>query len=381
MAKDGFKVIDSDMHVMEPADLWQTYISPEFRDLAPVGAEEYFMDLRLKHDGRVIARNQDNFADEGEMYVELAKRYGRFDEFLSFQDRGWGPDTQVEAMDAEGIDLALLFPSMGLFAHAKVYDDDDLAAAISHAYNNWLAEFCQGDSKRMFGAGMVPAQNIDAAVAETRRLALDFGFKGVFLRPNPVQGRNWNHPYYDPLWAECQAFDLAVGFHEGTPCELPVAMGERFDGHHENLWTTEHLAAHPIEQMYACLAVIMGGVTQRFPTLRFAFLEGNCSWSPFWIWRMDEHYEHRESILKERLPFMPSEYFKRQCFTSVEADEAPGKYAIDYLGDDNIVFSTDYPHPDSRYPKSVEMLLTLDFPRDSLRKILWDNCARLYGLS
>ena len=96
---------------------------------------------------------------------------------------------------------------------------------------------------------------------------------------------------------------------------------------------------------------------------------------------MDEHYEHRESILKDRLPLMPSEYFKRQCFTSVEADEAPGKYAIDWLGDDNIVFSTDYPHPDSRYPKSVEMLLTLDFPHDSLRKILWDNCARLYGLS
>ena len=73
MAKDGFKVIDSDMHVMEPADLWQTYISPEFRDLAPVGAEEYFMDLRLKHDGRVIARNQDNFADEGAMYVESSQ--------------------------------------------------------------------------------------------------------------------------------------------------------------------------------------------------------------------------------------------------------------------------------------------------------------------
>ena len=133
MSKDGFKVIDSDMHVMEPADLWQTYIAPEFRDRAPVGAEEYFMDLRLKHDGRVIARDQDNFADEGDMYVDLARRYGRLDEFLAFQDRGWGPDTQVEAMDAEGLDLALLFPSMGLFAHAKVYEDDELAAAISRA--------------------------------------------------------------------------------------------------------------------------------------------------------------------------------------------------------------------------------------------------------
>ena len=76
MAIDGLKIIDSDMHVMEPADLWQTYMPAEYRDQAPVGAEEYFMDLRLRHDGRVIARDQDNFADEGDMYV--SRRYTAF---------------------------------------------------------------------------------------------------------------------------------------------------------------------------------------------------------------------------------------------------------------------------------------------------------------
>ena len=91
-------------------------------------------------------------------------------------------------------------------------------------------------------------------------------------------------------------------------------------------------------------------IGERFPGLRVAFLEGNCSWAPFWIWRMDEHWEHREQMVKERLPLRPSEYFKRQCYVSIEADEEPGKYALDWLGDDNVVFSTDYPHPDSRYP-------------------------------
>ena len=107
---------------------------------------------------------------------------------------GWGPDVQLEAMDAEGIDVAVLFPTRGLFAHAKEYDDDRLAGAVSRAYNDWLAEFCSHAPKRMFAAAMVPAQNVPACVEEIRRGA-ERGFKAVFLRPNPVRGRNWNNPH------------------------------------------------------------------------------------------------------------------------------------------------------------------------------------------
>ena len=377
MALNGFKVMDSDMHVFEPPDLWPRYIEPKFRDQAPIGTRNYLADLHLMHDGKVISRLKRPMEGEDKVLAQC-ERFGRLEQYLDFDRRGWGPDVQVEAMDAEGIDVAVLFPTRGLFAHAKEYDDNALAAAISRAYNNWLVEFCAHAPERMYGSAMVPAQNVEAAVQETRRAKEELGFRSIFLRPNPVRGRNWHHPVYDPLWAECERQNIAVGFHEGTPCELPVAVGERFDGEHEDLWMTEHVAAHPVEAMYACLSMISGGVCERFPGLRVAFLEGNCSWLPFWLWRMDEHYEVREATLKDKLPLPPSEYFTRQCFAGVESDESLAEDTFKRIGDDCIVFSTDFPHNDARYPHGVETLLEQPFTEENKRKVLWDNCARLY---
>ena len=379
MSLDGFKVMDSDMHVLEPVDLWPRYIESKFKARAPVGTNNYLVDLHLMHDGEVISRFKRPM-EGNDKVIAQCERFGRLEQYRDFESRGWDSHTQLEAMDAEGIDVAVLFPTRGLFAHAKEYDDDELAAAISRAYNNWMADFCAADPERMYGAAMVPAQNVQAAVEETRRAKLELGFKSIFLRPNPVRGRNWNNPVYDPLWEECQKHNLAVGFHEGTPCQLPVAIGERFDGVHEDLWMTEHVSAHPIEAMYACLSIIGGGVCERFPELRFAFLEGNCSWLPFWLWRMDEHHELRASVVADKLPLQPSEYFARQCFAGVEADENIAEDVFKRLGNDSIVFSTDYPHSDSRYPHSVETFLTQPFSDESKRKVLWDNCARLYAL-
>ena len=101
---------------------------------------------------------------------------------------------------------------------------------------------------------------------------------------------------------------------------------------------------------------------------------------PYWLWRLDEHYEHREKRVKHKLPRMPSEYFKDHCFVAVEADEHMGGWVAEQIGADNIVFSTDFPHEDSRYPHAVETFLELPFREESKRKILWDNSARLYGL-
>ena len=378
MAYNGFKVMDSDMHVQEPWDLWLNYIDPAFRERAPVGTNEYLSDLHLKHEGVMLTRNR-QLTIEDDIALSQAKRFGRLEMFEDYDRRGWGSDVQLEAMQAEGIDVAVLYPTRGLVVHAKEYDDDRLAAAISRAYNDWLAELCSAAPDRMYGAAMLPAQCVEAAVEEVRRAKREFGFKAVFLRPNPIRGRNWNNPAYDPLWAECEKQGLAVGFHEGLPCLLPVAMADRFDGIHEDPWLTEHVAAHAIEQMYACMSMIAGGVCERFPELRIAFLEGNCSWLPFWLWRMDEHYEVREYKLKKQLPVRPSEYFKRQCFAGVEADESLAVNVFDWMGDGNLVFSTDFPHADGRFPHAVETLTAQPFPEESKRKILWDNCARLYA--
>jgi uncharacterized protein len=122
-----------------------------------------------------------------------------------------------------------------------------------------------------------------------------------------------------------------------------------------------------------------GGILERHPKLKVAFLEANCSWLPWLLWRLDEGYEREGDIFMPELTMAPSEYFKRQCFISIEPDEAPARHTIEELGCDHLVFSTDYPHGDSKYPHAVESFLKLSLSDDDKRKILWDNCARFYG--
>jgi predicted TIM-barrel fold metal-dependent hydrolase len=136
-----------------------------------------------------------------------------------------------------------------------------------------------------------------------------------------------------------------------------------------------------MEQMLAVEAMTLGGVLARFPRLKVAFLEGNGSWLPFWLWRLDEHWENPGRHENPELALRPSDYCRRQCFVSLECDERPGVQAVELCGADCFVFSTDYPHYDTKFPEATARFLTLPLPAEAKRKILWDNCARLYGFA
>jgi predicted TIM-barrel fold metal-dependent hydrolase len=125
---------------------------------------------------------------------------------------------------------------------------------------------------------------------------------------------------------------------------------------------------------------LAGGVLERHPSLKVAFLEANCSWVPWLIWRMDELHELEGDVFMPSLAMAPSEYFKRQCVVSIEPDELPARHMVADFGSDQLVFSTDYPHGDSRYPTAVESFLELPLADEDKRKILWDNCARFYAV-
>ena len=369
MAHNGYKLLDSDMHIFEPPDLWERYIDPAFRDRAPKGWPGLDNPSVLVVEGKLLPR----YARPG---LHYQTKYARLmeDQYRASAERSFDPESQLLAMDTEGIDVSVLFPTRGLYALAMNDLEPRFAAAIARAYNDWLAEFCSAAPERMYGAAMVPAHHVPSAVEETRRMVRDHGFKGVFLRPNPVHGRSWHDTYYDPLWAECQDLGVPVCFHEGGSVFLPQ-LGNRF-----STIMMQHTVSHPFNMMEALVDFVMGGVLERFPGLRLAFLECNCSWAPFLLWRMDEHFEWRGELDAPYLNLKPSDYFKRQCFLSLECDEEPARYAVDWMGEDNIVFSTDYPHSDSKYPNSSRSLLTLPLPESAKRKIMWDNCARLYGL-
>ncbi|MCH9035959.1 MAG: amidohydrolase [Chloroflexi bacterium] len=383
MSKNGFKVMDSDMHLHEPWDLWLKHLAPEYRDRAPVGMSKNPMDMNTAIQGKPLSflANADiDYHEEEEAHEVLDKERG--ERYLREGiERGFDPVSQLHAMDIEGVDVSLLLPTRGMLVAGKDYDDAGYATALSRAYNDWLSDFCKEDPKRMKGAAMILVTDIQEAVREVRRASKELGFLSIYLHPNPIKGRNWHNPDYYPIWEECQSLGMAVTFHETFKCSLPQAMTDRFLDEPDKIWTMGHVACHVVEQLYACLCMCTGGVLERFPDLQVAFLECNSSWLPFWLWRMDGHYELRQRWASKYISMKPSEYFKRQCYVGIDADEEPAKYAMDWIGDDNFVFSTDYPHSDSKYPHATDTFLALPLTEESKRKVLWDNCARLYNLS
>ena len=375
MAKNGFKIMDSDLHVIEPPDLWQRYIDPRFLDRAPKGRLSHPRDMTLEVEGKLIPIPEQGPTKSLEARLEMDALQ---EEVYRFPiESGFDSISQLKAMDNEGEDVAVLFPSRGLMPLGIEGLDPELAAAIATAYNNWLYDFCQADPKRMYGAAMLAPQDVELAVKEARRSVEELGFVGVWIRPNPINGRNWHDPHYDPLWAEIQRLGVPLEFHEGGRVHLPQ-VGSQFESN-----TLYHVCAQPMQGMLAMVSIIGGGVLERFPQLTVAFLEGNCSWVPWLLWRLAEHMEpgsYGGWVEHPGLTLEAMEYFKRQCYISVECDETFAKQAIEVLGDDNIVFSTDYPHRDSKYPHAVENFLELPLTEETKRKLLWDNCARLYSL-
>jgi predicted TIM-barrel fold metal-dependent hydrolase len=360
------------MHVMEPPDLWERYIDRRFKHRAPRGVtSSNVRDLRMVYpDGREWARatTRQNDTAHGRNFERNQNLY------RSDAARGWSPEVQLEAMDIEGIDVAVLYPTRGL--RALVVDDMDaeFAAAIARAYNDWLYDFCQQDPDRLIGAGMISPYNMNDAVSEASRCR-ELGFRAVFLRANPLVPHQWHEPYYEPLWDTLDDLDLALGFHESTGTGKNPAAARM-----EPNLMLRRVYGQPLEQMMALGSFCGGGVLARHAKLRVAFLEANCSWLPWLLWRLDEGWQLEGDVWAPDLKMAPSEYFKRQCVVSAEPDEATVKHVIDYLGARGIVFSTDYPHGDSKYPEAVDHFLKLPIADQDKRRILWDNCAAYYAL-
>ena len=381
MAKGGYKIIDSDMHVMEPPDLWQRYTDKKYRGQAQVGVtSDNVRDLRTTHpDGKPWGSTSQavRAAGGGNPNRPGGKNYERNQRlYAGHAERGWSTEVQLEAMDVEGLDVAVLFPTRGLHTLAEPGMEPGLAAALARAYNDWLYDFCAPAPDRLIGAAMISPFDMDDAVAEVERAVGELGFRAVFMRSNQMTDKPWHDPFYDPLWSALEERGVAIGFHESS------SSGARQVGEHfEPNFMLRRVFAQPVEQMMALASFCGGGVLERHPNLRAAFLEANCAWAPWLLWRLDEAYEREADVFVPELAMPPTEYFKRQCWISVEPDEEPAKYAIDWVGGDKMVFSTDYPHGDSKYPEAVSSFLELGVPEIDKKKILWDNCASLYDLA
>jgi predicted TIM-barrel fold metal-dependent hydrolase len=297
------------------------------------------------------------------------------------RERGYDAASTLQAMDAEGIDIGVVYRT---FAHMVVSIDNlepAYATAYCAAFNDWLADYCRTNPKRLRPAAIVSLHDPELAAAEARRAVEKKGHVGVILLPMPIKDRYFNSPECDVLWKEITRLKVPLAFHGTSGGASQDYVTNRFRGK-PNFRTQNHASAFPLELMLAMSAMIVGGVLERFPDLRVGFLEGNCGWLPWWLHRLDDQWKKYGGGEAIKLSAKPSEYFKRQCFIGTDVDEDLLKVVIDESGDDNIVMSVDYPHADGPFPNGVKTFLDLPgVSLESKRKIMWDNCLRLYGFA
>src|SRR5262245_32013518 len=351
------RAIDADGHVSEPDSIWTEYLPASLHALAP----------RRVHDSE--GRSRQLIGGELKEFIPMGADWGK-------RARRGGSDAKARLadMDSEGIEISVLFPTTGLFFPGLA--DAAVQAALCRAYNDWLADFCSADPRRLVGVAVVPQADVVASMEELRRCAERHRFRGVMLRPNPIRGRNLDDPYYQPLWALAEALDVAIAVHEGTTQDVVQSGRDRFSN-----FMYRHACSHPHEMQMAMLALICGGVLERHPRLRVAFLESGCGWIAWWLERIHEHLEHWGHA-SQRLPRSPEEYFRRQCFISSEPDERTLPGIVSLLGDEQVLFATDYPHPDGIFPGVVAAMADrADLSAATRARVLRDNAARCFGLA
>ena len=390
--KEGMRFVDSDMHIMEPPDLFDRYLDPRFKQrvATPVGADGkpkrgmWVFDgrpssadpglQRYRKAGSPSTQSQPSvFTDPGANRLSGSRiaDSGRLDFAI---EREYDGEAQVMAMEMEGIDIAVLYPSLGLYFMGQDGMDPDLSLAICQAYNNWLYDFCQYSPDQLKFAAMLPLQDVNLACQELIRCVRDLDAVASFIRPNLTNGRYWHSNYWDPLYSLHEELDVTWGFHEGTGAwysHMNVIYGEnRF---------YRHVASHWIEMQQALIAQIIGGVFEFHPKLRVGYLEAQNSWAPGILTRIEWDYANYRDSHAPYLALTPKEYFRRNCWAGCEGSEPEIEPTAGLIGADRMCLSTDYPHFDSNFPEVSNNLLKV-VPKEMAADIFMGG-AHLFGFS
>jgi predicted TIM-barrel fold metal-dependent hydrolase len=392
-------IIDADGHTMEPDDLWTARMdASRWGDWIPrtvVEDESY----QIHYCGGVVRGGGRQLQDQMSSAVGMTPR--EFHDMLQQLrvEGGHDPHARIADMDRDGIDVAVLYPSQAMFFGPvdpiPALHDIDFVLDCQRAYNDWVSEYCSAYPTRLFGIGAVPLQDIEKAVAEAERAVNDKGLRGVFIRPSAyIDELPLNHSVYDPFWAACQALDVPIAFHPGVHIDTPGACRKfQLVADSENMMVTNmamdeihggsglgQSVGNAVDMIVTMGRVVMGGVCERFPRLRFLFLEAGGGWIPSLLERMDEQVK-AFPLEKRWLSMLPTEYFARQCYAGFEPEEWNLAASAGFLGADRILWASDYPHPEFTPEVVKELMERLEpLSEEEQRLILSQNAIDAYGL-
>jgi len=301
------------------------------------------------------------------------------------------PELRLRDQDLDGVQAEVLY---GILGATGRMNDPEAVVEVMRVYNEWLADFCSTHPERFAGLASIPNTPIEAAIAEVERVAKRGAVRGLDIANSPDLTPLWD-PYWNPLWEAIDASGLPLHFHT-IGSRLPeglqklVFMGS--DPSRAGADVTEaerrasrvafatHITGFQINMAHILMAMIYGGVLERYPRLRVVLGEAGIGWIPYILWRMDGEWEDQFKDLSLTMP--PSEYWKRQVWATYQTDPV-GVKLLDELGVDKVMWGSDFPHPDGVWPDSREYIARElgHLPADVRRRIVCDNAARFYGFA
>ncbi len=389
MAKmaDDFQVIDADTHYTEPYDLWTSR--------APKGYEDRVLHIE-DHDGEptwVVDGQVIGFARGGGVVARDNSKLPFFealDKGLDWVHEGaFDPKARLDLMDECGIHAQVLFPNvvgLGGTTLNNVIPDEALRMLCLEIYNDAMAELQDSSGQRFLPMTLMPAWDIDRCVKETIR-AHGMGLRGINMTSDPQDAGapDLANKAWDPLWEVCAGLDMPVNFHIGSSNTAMDFFGKYF-------WPSQHDYVKPaigggmlfLNSARVVMNTIFSGVFDRFPNLTMVAVESGIGWIPFILETMDYELLENAPTQYAELSKKPSEYFKSNWYATFWFEDGSGHLQdlMDTVGDDRILFETDFPHPTCLYPAPLEAVASkMDALRPETRnRVMGDNARKLYRL-
>lgn len=372
------RIIDADTHVYEPAEVLEKNLDPEYGkridelrsqviSVTPAIKGPVYYCLGRKSFWRPLGK-----ASAGERSATPQIMVPAFKGRMPVQDTSTDPHARVKDMDVEGVDTAVLYPT-GI-ASMCAMADVGWELAMYRAYHRYMNDFCAPYPNRLKGVLLFSSRDVEASVQELRRWGKAAWPVAIFpiISDKPI-----DHPDLDPMWETAQELDLAIALH--TFSTMPPYAPGIFD-----MWDNGYLVrchAHTASGMRNMGAIIGAGILDRFPKLRLGVLEAGFGWLPFWMHRLNEH-THGFPDMLAHMDKTPEEHIKGpQYFHTIEVNEgeAAAGYVSSVVGDDTLMYASDYPHNESWFPKTVSAIDSWNITEEVKHKIFYGNAAKYYS--
>jgi uncharacterized protein len=379
VSHDG--AVDADGHILEPPDLWENYIDPKYRDraLRIVVDEDGLEELEINGKRSMMSRRgfpatlgAMGAPDLADMQKNPSRTYLRESPYGAMD-----PNERIKLLDAENIDIAFLYTTVGLLWEAEL-DDPELSQAYTRAYNRWICEFCSGQPR------LIPTAHLSlsdpAAAAKELERAVGEGAKGGYVSPFTHDGRPLGHPSNDPVFAAAQDLGVPLALH--PTFEPQWTKGTRM-GSWENVKQLRLLASVQASDgvRHQFTTLFDYGVFDKFPKMKFLVLESGGGWIGYWLDRIDAVYGH--TFIGEKVPLKhkPSDYFRNQIWISCDPDERTIPSLAARFGVERFLWASDFPHADHTPAYIHDLNELVDaFPEADRHKFVGDNARNLFDL-